>query len=164
MTAVVVGVAASPPPAAPRRRQPASRPFQHQEVARRSGELVPCPTSDADPPWHEIEPAVWQRVCGCHTETHIASSGVLDPSSEGARPSWKAHRHDLACEHQGLPAVVKIERHDAGGWKSECLSCGTLCSYWLDPERWSQQADGSMARVTFRGPCRFVYELAADDV
>jgi hypothetical protein len=163
----VVGVArpeVAPVSRADRRREPDRGPFQHQDVADRRGNLRPCDTQDAQPGWVELEANRWSRTCGCRTEIAYTSDGRFDPSSEAARPSWRAHRHGAGCEHADVAALVKVEHHPDGGWKSSCVSCGTLCGYWWDDEVWQRQADGSMAKVTARGPVRFVYPLAADDV
>ena len=62
-----------------------------------------------------------------------------------------------------LAAVVRIERSVDGGWRSSCVSCGSIVLFWYDPER-QEWRDGRMTRVSSYGPVRFAYELAADDV
>jgi hypothetical protein len=154
---VVVGVAAPPPVVTLRRqrRGPSTGPFEHG---------VDCKTPDADPQSHELEPHYWTRICSCSAEYHRTSPSEIEPSSEAARPSWRAHGHACDCEHSNVAVVVKVDKHPDGGWRSECVSCGTIWLYWYDPEHWERQPDGSMIRVTGRGSVRFAYELASDDV
>jgi hypothetical protein len=154
--AVVVGVIGPPrvPPPRRQRREPVAGPFDHDPG---------CKTPDADPQFHEIETDYWQRVCSCGTEYARTTSGGIDPNSEAARPSWRAHRHDHGCEHRELAAVVKVEQHPDGGWRSSCVSCATIQLYWHDPEHWVPQPDGSMVRRTSYGSVLFGYPLASDD-
>jgi hypothetical protein len=142
-------------PLTQRRRPPASA-FEHAED---------CRTPDAEPEWYELEAEYWTRVCSCQSEYARTSTSGPDPSSEAARPSWRAHQHDHGCENPELAVVVRVEQlssGDGGGWRSTCLSCATSCLYWLDPER-QEWRDGQLVRVTFYGPVRYVYELAASD-
>ena len=110
-----------------KRKGPADTPFAHSDD---------CKTKDAEPKWWS-EPGSggrWQRVCSCHTEYAHLDDGKLDPNASAAEPAWTAHYHSPSCSAQGIAQVVKVGRYVDGGWRSECLVCGTIQLYWWAPD------------------------------
>jgi hypothetical protein len=59
--------------------------------------------------------------------------------------------------------MVRVERYEAGGWRSTCMACGSTALYWWNDQVWEPVADGSMRRLTSYGPVLYEYALAADD-
>jgi hypothetical protein len=110
-----------------RRKGPAVTPFAHGED---------CKTPDAEPEWF-TEPGSggrWQRVCSCRTEFAYPGDGALDPNSAAAEPAWSAHEHAPSCEATTVAQVVRVAKYEDGGWRSECVVCGTICLFWWDPD------------------------------
>lgn len=108
-----------------KRKGPADTPFQHGEG---------CKTPDAKPEWGYMGNGRWERVCSCLTQyAHDAATG-LDPNSAAAEPSWRSHVHSPSCEAQEVAQVVRVAKYEDGGWRSECVVCGTSLIYWWDPD------------------------------
>jgi hypothetical protein len=93
-----------------------------------------CPTKNARPEWGHLGGAQWERVCNCRREIWTAPDERLDPNSNGAMPSWRAHTHAPGCEAAEVEAVVKIERRVDGGWRSTCTVCTTMLIYHWRPD------------------------------
>jgi hypothetical protein len=129
-----------------RRKAPADSPFQHLEG---------CRTPDAAPSWGWLPgEGRWERVCGCHSEFRYVDDGTVDPNSAAAEPAWTAHLHAPSCEARDVAQVVKIGRYVDGGWRSECVVCGTILIYWWSPD----QTDRDGRPVRREGSVLYAYE------
>jgi hypothetical protein len=130
------------------RKGPADTPFPHSED---------CKTPDAEPEWW-AEPGSggrWQRQCSCHVEYAYASDGRLDANAPATEPSTRAHLHAPSCEAPEIAQVVKVGRYVDGGWRSECMVCGTIWLYWWSPD----QTDRNGRPVRREGMVLYEYEL-----
>jgi hypothetical protein len=108
-----------------RRKGPVDTPFDHGSD---------CKTPAAKPEWGYEGNGRWQRVCTCHTEYAHLDDGKLDPNASATEPAWRAHMHTPSCQGRQIAQVVKVGRYVDGGWRSECLVCGTIQLYWWAPD------------------------------
>jgi hypothetical protein len=134
-----------------KRKGPAATPFLHGED---------CPTKAAEPEWGYEGNGLWRRVCNCRTEVAYSSDGKLYPNSPATEPSPTAHRHSPSCEGAAIAQVVKVARYVDGGWRSECVLCGTICLYWWNPYA-SDRLDRPVER---EGYIAYRYPLAHETV
>ena len=112
------------------RKRPTDDPFQHAEE---------CSTPKAQPEWGHLGFGQYERVCGCKRELWTAPDTRLDPNSELARPSWRAHQHAPNCEAAEVDVVVRVERRVDGGWRSTCTVCTSMWLYFWDADRTDRQ-------------------------
>jgi hypothetical protein len=108
-------------------RRPTDSEFLHEEG---------CPTPRATPEWGRVGPSEWERTCSCGRELWRVADEQLDPNSNAAMPSWRAHIHAPGCEAAEVEAVLRIERRDgSSGWRSTCTVCTTQLVYFWDADR-----------------------------
>ena len=132
-------------------RRPTDSEFLHDEG---------CPTPRATPQWGNLGNGQWERTCNCRRELWTVPDGRLDPNSNAAMPSWRAHRHSPSCQAAEVEAVVKIERRIDAGWKTTCPVCGTLGIFYWNPDA----VDGNGRPIRREANVFYTYELAHQPV
>jgi hypothetical protein len=129
-----------------KQKAPADSEFVHGED---------CPTKNAWPEWGRLGGGQWERVCNCRREVWSAPDERLDPNSNAAMPSWRAHLHAPGCEAAEVEAVVRIERREgSSGWRSTCSVCTSQWVYFWDADRTDRQDRpiGREANVLYQYP------------
>jgi len=127
-------------------RRPTDSEFAHDEG---------CRTPRATPEWGHLGGGQWERVCNCRREFWTAPDERLDPNSNGAAPSWRAHNPAPGCEATEVEAVVKIERRVDGGWRSTCSVCTSMWVYYWRPDLTDERGDA----IRREGNCLYQYPL-----
>ena len=115
-----------------------------------------CRTPSAEPEWGNLGNGQWKRVCNCRRGVWTAPDTQLDPNSNAAMPSWRAHIHAPGCEAAEVEAVVRIERRIDAEWKTTCPVCGTLGIFYWNPDA----VDGNGRPVRREANVFYTYELA----
>jgi hypothetical protein len=99
----------------------------------------------------------WERTCTCRREVWTAPDERLDPNSNAAMPSRRAHRRTPSCEAAGIEMVVRIERRDgSSGWRSTCSVCTSQWVYYWRPDLTDERGRA----IRREGNCLYQYELA----